>query len=86
MEKNKLIEEEVRALFSAVEDSLPAPDRQFLGEEIDAHEWAVVLDQVLFMAERRGLAMTGEARGLLDRSLELTGLDAETMRSAWPKP
>gem|GEM_PF-1853452 len=78
-------ESEMRDLFRQINESLDANDRKFIAEELAAHEWAVALDLILFLAERQALPLTAEIRAKMYWLAGSVGINLEDRRQAWPK-
>ena len=75
----------IRELFSEISESLDMNDRKFIAEELDAREWAVALDLILYLAERRARPLSEKTRSKMYALATTLKIKLEDRRRGWPK-
>lgn len=79
------IQERISRFSQELSPFLSAGDREDVNSFVDAAEWSLALDLVLFLIEKRDLKIDKSLRASAYSLAEQIGMNLEVMRSNWPR-
>ena len=78
-------DEELKALFAKLRGGLNRKDSDWVRENLEATEWGLALETLIFQMERKNLAVDDGSREKMYRLAERMHIDLAERRRCWKK-